>query len=198
MKNWEAKYQVHSALEAPYDHATDGIDGNIFSCPHDARTNLDGINAESYGLIWNFGFLQREPSLIEKMKRISQRYVAAFVPNYTNPGTLAHKLYHSIYGGFCTHPERGDRRLMSSRGLITLFENAKLQILESGYMDLPPFPDTVVTIKEFFGSKSRDVLRIPINVQKLVAFERIAFSKRIIAHHCYVFGSKYKGDKERP
>lgn len=191
MKKWEGKYHFHSALEAPYDLATDGIDGNIFSCPHNAYTTIDGIPAESYDLVWNFGFLQRGPSLIRKMKKISKRYIAAFAPNYLNPGTLVHKLYHQIHGGPCIHPERGDPKWMTLRGLTRLFEASKLQILESGYIDLPPFPDTVVTIKQFFfGEKERVVLKIPIDVRLLLPFERIAFPKWIIAHHCYVLAEK--------
>lgn len=190
MKKWEVKYQFHSALEAPYDDATDGIDGSILLCSHDACTALDGIPAESYDFVWNFGFLQRKPSLIWKMKKISRRYVAAFVPNYLNPGTIIHMLYHLIYGGPCTHPERGDKRLMSVQSLIWLFKYAGLEILESGYIDLPPWPDTIVTIKQLFGVKERSVLKIPIDVGQLLPFERIAFPKRIAAHHCYIFGEK--------
>jgi hypothetical protein len=115
--------------------------------------------------------------------------VAAFVPNYVNPGTLVHMLYHSIHEDKCIHPERGDKRIMSISGLEKLFKNAGLKIVESGYVDLPPFFDTVVTVKEFLGSKSqRDVLKIPINVKGLLPFERISCPKRILAHHCYVVG----------
>ncbi len=203
MQKWEANYNLKSALEVPFDHATDGIDGNILSCYHDVCVNADEtgtqgmlksmnkIKAESYDFVWNFGFLQREPILINEMKRISKRYVAAFVPNYVNPGTIVHKFYHSVYGGVCVHPERGDKRFMCIHGLEEFFKNAGMRITESGYVDLPPFFDTVVTVKELFGSKGhRDVLKIPINVKGLLPFERISFPKRILAHHCYVVAEK--------
>ena len=117
-RRWETQYGFHSALEAPFDHATDGIDGEVFSCIHKASRTLDGFEARSYDFVWNFGFLQREPSLIWKMKKKSKRYVAAFVPNYLNPGFIVHKLYHKVYSGPCFHPERGDKSLMSIDGLV--------------------------------------------------------------------------------
>jgi len=203
MKKWEAEYDFKNALEVPFDHATDGIDGNVFSIPHtavlnadelcadDAITHMQEIDANSYEFVWNFGFLQREPYFIVQMARISQKYVAAFTPNYTNPGTIAHKMYHSLYGDVCVHPERGDKTFMCIEGLKSLFKNAGLKILDSGYVDIPPFPDTVVTVKEFFsGSTTRGVLKIPVNVKGLLPFERIGYPRRVIAHHCYVLGVK--------
>jgi hypothetical protein len=198
MQKWENKYHFISALEAPYDHATDGIDGNILKCPHTIAVNADTnsfdlmetLPSKYNDFVWNFGFLQREPSLLLEMIRISSRYVAAFVPNYTNPGTAIHKVYHIIYKGQCNHPERGHRNIMSIHGLWKLFNKAGLVILESGYVDIPPFPDTVVTIKEFFGSKSREVLKIPGDMKKLLPFEERAFPKWLWAHHCYVIGEK--------
>jgi len=190
MKKWEKKYSFNSAIEAPYDLATDGIDGMILSCHHKASTTLDNIPAGSYDFLWNFGFLQREPHLIFKMRKISGKYVAAFVPNFLNPGNVIHKLYHNIYDTPCIHPERGNPAYMSVQGLRKLFESAGLKILESGFIDLPPWGDTVVTIKEFFGMKGREVLKIPIDVRWLLPFELIAFPKKIFAHHCYVFARK--------
>jgi hypothetical protein len=203
MKRWEAKYDFKTALEVPFDHATDGIDGNVFSMPHsvvldadevsdgDAVRYMQKMDATSHDFVWNFGFLQREPLLIVEMVRISRKYVAAFTPNYTNPGTIAHKLYHSLYGNVCVHPERGDKTLMCVEGLKSLFKNAGLKILDAGYVDIPPFPDTVVTVKEFFfGSTSRNVLKIPVNIRGLLPFERIGYPRRIVAHHCYVLGVK--------
>lgn len=203
MQNWEDKYQFKSALEVPFDHATDGIDGNVFSMPHTVILDADELStrdilncmkkkeAESYHLVWNFGFLQREPLLISEMARISQQYVAAFTPNYTNPGTIAHKLYHSVHGDECIHPESGDKTFMCIEGLKSHFKNAGLKILDAGYVDIPPFPDTVVTVKEFFfGSTTRGVMKIPVNVKKLLPFEHIGYPRKIVAHHCYVLGEK--------
>lgn len=127
---------------------------------------------------------------MENEKKVSKKYVAAFVPNYLNPGTIIHKLYHRVYGEVCIHPERGDKRLMSNLGLNEIFRAANLKLLEIGYMDVPPWPDTIVTIKQFFGVKEWEVLRIPVDVRPLLPFERVAAPKRILAHHCFALGVK--------
>ena len=193
MRDWENRYKFKTALEMPYDRATDGIDGNIFSCAHvayDESVSPASIPPCKAEFVWNFGFLQREPYMIKEMRRISTKYVAAFVPNWWNIGTSVHKIYHWMYGGTCNHPERGDRRLMGLHGIRKLFKENNILIIESGYIDIPPFPDTVVTVKEFFGSKSRDVLKIPVDVKKLLPFEQIAHPHWIWAHHCYILGVK--------
>ena len=192
MVEWEDKYGFESALEAPYDEATEGIDGEVLRCAHEARRTLEGLSDGSFDFVWNFGFLQREPRLIFDMRRVSRRFVAAFVPNAVNPGYLVHKIYHLLYEKRCLHPERGDRRYMSVQGLASLFFSAGIEVYEAGYIDMPPWPDTVVTIKQLFGSRDREVIKVPINVRHLLPFERIAYPRRIFAHHCYVFGRVVK------
>jgi len=195
MKKWEVEYFIRSAIEVPYDQATLGVDGIIFDFKAARAVSPDKVPSESYDLAWNFGFLQREPSLIYELRRISKCYVAAFVPNILNPGSLVHKLYHRIYKTPCFHPERGNPIYMVLKGLVDLFKRADLEIVEAGYMDVPPWPDTVVTLKELFGSKRRGTLRIPINVRTLITLmnvEEILKPRFIFAHHCYVFGRKKK------
>jgi hypothetical protein len=188
LSRWEQKYKFRSAVEAPYDEATGGVDGYILNCPYKALTNIDEVPPKSFDFIWNFGFIQRRPSLIFKMKRISKRYVAVFTPNTLNPGVLIHKLYHLIYEKECTHPERGDPKFMRINGLIELFKWADLKILEYGYIDIPPWPDTVVTIKQFFGRKSWEPIELKIDVRPLLIFEKILRPRALFAHHCYILG----------
>lgn len=194
MKRWELKYGIKSAIEVPYDQATMGIDGVIFNFKAYAKRSFEGLKPNSYDLVWNFGFLQRHPSLIYDMIRISRHYVAAFVPNSLNSGAIVHSLYHKIYKKPCLHPERGCTALMNLRGLIKLFEDVDLRIIESGYIDIPPWPDTVVTIKELLGYERRNTMKIPfLNFKKLLALmsiEKILVPKFIFAHHSYVLGEK--------
>lgn len=190
MRRWEKKYKIRSALEAPYDHATNGIDGKVFSCPHTASRLLDGYQPKSFDFVWNFGFVQREPQLIHRMREVSCRLVAAFVPNIYNVGiSLFHPIYHWLYKIPCTHPERGNPSLMNLRGLSWLFKREGLVILEEGYLDCPPWPDTIITLSELFtGSTERRYIKIPFPVEKIFAFEQIAFPRRFFAHHVYVLG----------
>jgi hypothetical protein len=188
MKNWEWKYKFTSALESPYDESTGGVDGGILNCPYTASTDITKVPSKTFDFVWNFGFIQRQPSLIFEMKRVARRYIAAFVPNCLNPGMLIHKLYHWIYEKKCTHPERGDPRLMRLTGLLRWFEYAGFDILESGYIDIPPWPATVVTIKQFFGRKSWEPIDLKVDIRPLLAFEKIAWPKSVLAHHLYVLG----------
>jgi|YelNatPaOPRAMG01_1025707.scaffolds.fasta_scaffold09884_5 hypothetical protein len=188
LKDWEQKYDFGSAVESPYDEATDGVDGLILSCPYKAVQDIDKLQPKSFDLVWNFGFIQRQPLLILKMRRISKKYIAAFTPNCFNPGLLVHKFYHFAYEKECTHPERGDASFMKINGLIKLFEWADLKVLEYGYIDIPPWPDTVVTIKQFFGKKSWEPIEFKVNIRPLLIFEKVLLPKAIFAHHCYILG----------
>lgn len=193
MKKWERQYNIKSALEAPYDQATLGVDGLIFSFKAEKGKDLAGFPDNSYDLVWNFGFLQRKPELIYEMKRVARRYVVAFVPNVANPGVLVHKIYHKVYKKPCYHPERGHPTLMTLSGLRQLFVQAGLKILESGYVDIPPWPDTVVTLRELLGAEKRQVIYIKPSLKFLyilVNLEDILYPKSIFAHHCYVLGEK--------
>jgi len=195
MKRWEQEFGFTSVLEAPYDHATLGVDGVIFSCPAESRKSIEDVPNNSYDMVWNFGFLQRSPSLIFEMKRVAQRYVAAFVPNCSNPGAFIHKLYHFIRRTPCTHPERGYREYMALSGLTYLFESAGLEPIERGYIDIPPWPDTVVTLQELLGASQRRALPIRVNFTDfiwLMQFEDLLKIRKVFAHHCYILARKPK------
>lgn len=189
LKRWEQQYGFSSAAEAPYDEATGGIDGLILECSYRAVKNISDLEPKSVDFIWNFGFIQRHPYLIFKMKKVSRKYVAVFTPNCLNPGMLIHRFYHLIHRNECNHPERGDKRLMKINGLIKLFESAKLKILEYGYMDIPPWFDTVVTVRQLFSVNSDWApLEIKVDVKPLIVFESVLKPKSIFAHHCYILG----------
>jgi hypothetical protein len=193
LKKWEQEYSIRSALEAPYDHATLGVDGLIFSFKAEKAIDLINIPSNTYDLVWNFGFIQRKPILIYEMKRVSKRYIAAFVPNIFNPGVIFHKLYHKLYKTPCYHPERGHPTLMTLKGLQELFKEAGIRIVEKGYVDIPIWPDTVVTLRELLGAKKRGIIYIKPSMKMLytlVNLEKILYPKIIFAHHCYVLGEK--------
>lgn len=183
-------YQFKTVLNAPYDHATDPeIDNKIFP-NYKADLSLQRYPANSFDLVWNFGFLQRHPQIIKDMKHVSLRYVLAFVPNGLNPGAIFHQIYHATHDGPCNHPESGEPSLMNLRGLKAIFQEAKVKILEAGYIDAPIWFDTVVTLTELAGSSTRRPLRLPFT-HNLLAVEKLMMPfSFIMAHHAYAFGSK--------
>jgi len=182
-------YKFRTVLQAPYDHATDPeVDNKMFPT-YEANTGLEGYAKGSFDLVWNFGFLQRMPHLIHRMVYVSRRFVLAFVPNALNPGTIFHRVYHAVHASPCDHPERGYPMFMNLRGLQATFQEARVKVLEAGFIDIPIWFDTVVTLAELVGSSSRRPLRLPFT-QHLLSVEKLTMPfGKIMAHHVYVFAS---------
>lgn len=182
-------YHFKTVLQAPFDHATDPeVDNRMFPS-YVADTSLEEYQENSFDLVWNFGFLQRHPSTIHDMARVSRRYVLAFVPNGLNPGVIFHRIYHATHSAPCDHPEGGEPAFMNLKGLQAIFQEGKIKVLEAGYIDAPIWFDTVVTLVELAGSSSRRPLRIPFT-HHLLAIEKITMQfSRVMAHHAYSFGS---------
>lgn len=190
MKLLEKTYKFQSVVEVPYDHSTMGVDHNIFRCMHSSFRDFNKLKGKPYDLVFNFSFLQRDPSIIFEMKKVSRRYILVFVPNGFNPGMIFHNLYHRIYAAPCNHPEQGDPKLMTLDGLRTSFHGAGIKVLEMGYIDVPPWPDTVVTLTELLGSSSRKCMKLPFP-KPLLYFEKLGRKLgKFLAHHLYVFGEK--------
>jgi len=186
MRRWEKLYEIKSGLQAPYDPYIND-DPNIFSFECDFSDSLDGFSEGSYDLVFNFGFVQRDPRLIHEMRRLSRRYVAAFVPNVYNFGHgFIHPFYHKMTRSVCNHIDRGDKTLMTLHGLESLFEKARLTIVEKGFVDVPPWLDTVVHLSELFGSSGPKPLRLPLP-KALVHVEKLwpHWFKKVQAHHVY-------------
>ena len=179
------KYDVQSVLNCPYDHATNpSLDNRMF---FQWSASKQFPNQGFWDLVWNFGFVQRDPLIIRRMIKLG-RYILLFVPNNNNFGMLFHELYHKVQGDVCNHPERGTPSLMNLRGLNLFLQREGIRVLESGYVDCPPWPDTVVTLAELFGGSSRKVMRVPFD-QRLLQFEKLTMNfSRVMAHHCWAFG----------
>jgi len=191
MRAWERRYKIESALQAPYDPYIDD-DLYIFSFPCTFSQSLQEFDEGRYDLVFNFGYVQLYPNLIYEMRRVSRRYVASFVPNLYNFGhTFVHPFYHKIANSVCNHRDRGEKTLMILEGLKNLFEHAELTMVEEGYVDIPPWFDTVVHLTELLGFSKPEPLKLPMPRQ-LVYLERLwpHWFKRIHAHHTYVLAEK--------
>jgi len=188
MRAWEKKRQFANALQSPYDPYIND-DAEIFECDLTFSRTLEKVASKSYDLVFNFGFIQRFPRLIDEMKRVAKRYVAAFAPNRYNFGHgFIHPFFHRVRGTKCQHIDRGEPTLMMLDGLINLFERSGLTVLEKGYVDIPIWLDTVVHVSEIFGSRKPMPLRMPMPRQ-LVYLENLwpTWFKRVQAHHIYAF-----------
>jgi len=191
MREWERRYKIESALQAPYDPYIND-DQDIFSFPCVFSDSLGKFDEDCYDLVFNFAFVQRYPSLIGEMKRVSRRLVAAFAPNVYNFGSASiHPLYHKITRSVCHHIQKGDKTLMTLHGLRSLFRLTGLTIIEEGYVDIPPWFHTVFHLTELFGCSKPIPLELPMPRQ-LVYLEKFwpHCFKRIHAHHIYVVAKK--------
>jgi hypothetical protein len=201
MRRLRDQYEIRTVLNAPFDHATDpAVDNQPFESwvawPSLREKSVPGKS--SFDLVWNFDFVQRNPTLLTEMTKLTRRYVLAFVPNRYNGGALIHALYHRMHGTICYHPESGDPALMHRRGLEFLFRSFGLRIQESGWIDSPPWPDYTQPLAKFFTTPEagrpeaiyEKTPHLPLPKQ-LLSFERLARSLRFtLAHHCYCLGEK--------
>jgi hypothetical protein len=201
MVRLRAQYGIRSVLNAPYDHATDPeVDNQPFKKWIAVRlcSFAPSYGSNGFDLVWNFDFLQRDPSLLKGMIQLSRRYVLAFVPNRYNGGQLIHGLYHKVHGDTCLHPERGDPKLMTRRGLEALFRSHNLKVLESNEIDLAPWPDYAISLGVFFSApkmaRGLDIYKntphLPMPKQLLAFEELIKPLSFTWGHHCFCLGEK--------
>ncbi len=189
MRRLRDKYHIYKVLNAPYDHSTTPeVDNEPFN---EADWNKNPmLDTEEYDMVWNFDFIQRDPNIFLYM---NGTYALVFTPSSTNPGNIFHKIFHRWRKVECTHPERGDHGLMTKRGLTRFMEQQGFQVLECGYVDLAPWPDTVVTVKEFLGiSKGggREMMALPFS-SKLLNIEGLLKPFSIIfGHHLYCLAKR--------
>lgn len=111
---------------------------------------------KTFDLVWNFAVLQLGEVCLTDLARVSLGFVLVFTPNILNYGTPFHIGYHILSLTKCQHPERGLVRIRTRLGLVRSARRHGLEVLESGYVDIPWWPDTAFSIREF----KKNVLRM--------------------------------------
>ncbi len=156
---------------------------------------------EKYDLVWNFAVVQLDPKIIIEMKKKSKKYVLIFVPNILNYGTPFHLAYHLMTGLPCYHAERGSVKIRRRVGLKKIVERFGLRVIESGYIDMPWWPDTAFGIREVKENILKMTLKPvekefkdpkkymrSINSMTFIEYNKFLGSiKYFFAHHTYVF-----------
>ncbi len=155
---------------------------------------------KKYDLVWNFAQINTNPEVIEKMKEKTKKYVLFFTPNIWNYGTPFHIVYHLISRTKCTHAERGAVKLRKLSGLKKFAKKNGLKVLETGYVDMPWWPDTAFGIREFKENVLKKKLpplekkdSLPgkqvldkVNAHMFVENSKLGSIKYLFAHHQYV------------
>lgn len=170
------------------------------------KTNFCSLTkAPKSELVWNFAIVHLRKTVLQQMIKRSNKYILIFTPNLYNWGAPIHHFFHLITKTKCRHPERGDRRTRTLSGLKDTLTQKNLEIVETGYVDMPIWPDFAFSKMELFkglGIKTKasnkntntpkaSVLHTTLNKQtKLLEYNLPGFLQPIIAHHQYVLAQK--------
>jgi len=143
------------------------------------------------------------PELINEIIKKSKKYVLFFTPNIWNYGTPFHIAYHIISKTKCTHAERGSIKLRRLSGMKDFAKKHGLRVLKTGYVDMPPWPDTAFSIREVKENilkkklpPKEKIVPLPgkevldrVNKKMFVENSNL-FIKYLFAHHQYVLAEK--------
>jgi len=117
-----------------------GLDARWLDLP-DVRAT--GLAADGFDLVWNFMQLAQfpdRPGMLREMIRLSRRLVLFVGVNRFNPGFLSHRTAHRVFDVPWTH---GDPAFMSPFHVRRFFRDHGLRVLETGFVDMPPYPDSL-------------------------------------------------------
>jgi len=104
------------------------------------------FKGNSFDLVWNFAalwFVDRAESLIQEMARVSSNLVLIAVPNRRQLGYFLRKYW--LDPGFF---KRVDERWTQISQIRSVLESEGLRTLRQGILDIPPWPDTCIPIKQ--------------------------------------------------
>ena len=164
---------------------------------------------EKFDLVWNFAAFQLGTFELADMMAHTRKYVLIFTPNILNYGTPFHIAYHVLSFRKCMHAEQGSVGRRHRSGLARVARRNGLKVIESGYVDVPWWPDTAFSIREFkryvLRMKSVNAMREAGSVKVRDAgdvldaingagfMENNRLLRPFFAHHCYVFAEKVSG-----
>lgn len=102
-----------------------------------------GLEGDGSDLVWNFHYLSQHrtrEALLREMTRLSRSYVLFVAVNRFNPGFFSHRTVHRVFDVPWTH---GDVRFMSPFFVRRYFRERGLEIVRTGVVDTPPYPDSL-------------------------------------------------------
>lgn len=167
------------------------------------------IEDKSFDLVWNFCVFEHyynSEELLKEMKRITKKYILIITQNIYNIGTPAHVIHHILKNKRWDH---GNPKFMKLKSIKKILLKSKIKILCSGYVDVPPWPDTWdmpvrSLLKNFTLSFNKnwfwnlydckDIKKTKKLIDKYSIFEKSkAFKiiKPLFAHHIYFLGEIY-------
>ncbi|MFC2154825.1 class I SAM-dependent methyltransferase [Candidatus Altiarchaeota archaeon] len=116
-----------------------------FVCADYEDTKLMSNHAD---LVWNFcvyEHFENPEKVIAEMARISKRYVLVEIQNIFNVGLPLHRIYHEARGESWDH---GSMKKMRYSNVVQDMDAARLDPIEIGGTDMPPWPDINIRLKD--------------------------------------------------
>ena len=180
-----------------------GFDVRWVDCPDVRATRLPD---RGFDLVWNFMQLAQfedKPAMLREMTRLSRRFVLFMGVNRFNPGFLSHRTVHRVFDVPWTH---GDPAFMSPFHVRRFFKQHGLEPVEVGFVDMPPYPDSLGIRDMKLHRKNVDLNTIdwksrtvewmksgqwPFKIRAVYALERMPlpfFLNLLRAHLFYVLG----------
>ncbi len=102
----------------------------------------------SFDLVWNHAALwhvgEQADALLREMARLTQRAVLVAMPNRWQVGYVLRK--HVVDKGFF---DTIDESWVDMRRISDVLRSSGLRIVQTGVVDIPPWPDTVMPAAEF-------------------------------------------------
>lgn len=212
-KGWDN----HVLLDS-HDVTVADLDGSLKKkWPFEKKPRFEKVSKDSqrFDLVWNFALFHQHQKLFPAIDMFSKKYILLFTPNIFNWGAPIHWGFHLVTLTGCNHPENGPVNLMTANGLANYVEDKGYTVLETGYFDLPPWPDFAFSKKELgkhfpfsllWGEKEKNSAELknksdsdfdPVATNKVV--QKSAYWERkgvpcwvesIVAHHQYVLAEK--------
>jgi hypothetical protein len=134
-----------------------GLPAEYRDCPDLEHSELP---AAGYDLVWNFMTLaqvERKEALLAEMTRLSRRYVMFIAVNRFNPGFFSHRTVHRIFDVPWNH---GDIAFMNPWHVRRFFRDRGLNIVRTGAVDTPPYPDSL-------GFRDMKLHRMNVDLNKI-------------------------------
>jgi uncharacterized protein (DUF362 family) len=172
------------------------------------------FESDSFDLVWNFAVLpklEKPLRALEEMRRVSRNLVLVFSNNSLNFGFPLHELFHRRTK---SHWDHGCKGWMITRNVRNAISNTGLNVIETGYVDVPPWADLDKPIGQALkgilfgktaaeGSQIRHSRRNDGETQGAARRLLMSFAGRfeagmprivkpVFAHHLYTLSSKGK------
>ena len=164
--------------------------------------NHTGMDSGQYDLVWNFQHLSQhgeKEALLAEMTRLSRRYIMSVAVNRFNPGFFSHRCTHRLFRIPWNH---GDIPYMNLFHVRRQFEESGLKIVKAGFVDMPPFPDSMGIRDLKLHRKEMDLNKAdwdsrtltwmkrgayPVRIKLLYLFERLRlpFPLKLMASHLF-------------